>query len=280
MDVGDDRHPETGPAHARQLSRAARPCARTAAQLGAHEPRARTPAGTESRARVSRAQCRHLQRPVRVAGRSRDRRHGRIRHGRVRRARRPVRDRVDGASAGRHGDAVRRSDRGRPRASAVRAQHHRAALAVPSAPVRRQVRRRRVERLWPGRDRRGHRLDRRRCARASRQAGRGRSSASGRVDQDRAGNGHRAGPGRSVARSTADDRGRHCRVSSRRRGIRRHRRPRPRRRRGLRVDRRPGERRHQSRWQQSVPGARRGGAARRRRRRGSRGCGGARRPAG
>ncbi len=43
-----------------------------------------------------------------------------------------------------------------------------------------------LERLRAGRDRRGHRLDRRRCQGASREAGRGRAAPSGGVDQDRA----------------------------------------------------------------------------------------------
>ena len=92
----------------------------------------------------------------------------------------PLRDPVDRAAARGDGDALRRSGRRRPRAVALRAQHHRAAVAAAGAPLRRQVRCRRAERLRPGRDRRGHRLDRGRRARAPREAGRGRASAPGR----------------------------------------------------------------------------------------------------
>ncbi len=52
----------------------------------------------------------------------------------------------------------------RPRAAALRAQHHRAALPDPGAALHREVRRHRAQRLRPGRDRRGDRLDRGRRA--------------------------------------------------------------------------------------------------------------------
>ena len=107
----------------------------------------------EPRAGVAGAQRRHLQRVVRTPGRRGDRRHGRVRAARVRGARRTFRDPLDRAPARGDGDVVGRRRRHRPHAAALRAQHHRAAVAVAGAPLRREVRRRRAERLRAGRDR-------------------------------------------------------------------------------------------------------------------------------
>ena len=57
--------------------------------------------------RLHLAERRHLQRPVRVAGRCSDRRDGRVRARRVRGAGTPVRDPLDGAAAGGDDDARR-----------------------------------------------------------------------------------------------------------------------------------------------------------------------------
>ena len=176
------------------------------------------------------------------------------------------------------------ADGRRSRAVALRAQHHRAAVAAAGASLRRQVRRRRAERLRPGRDRRGHRLDGGRRARASREARRGRPSASRRRDQDRARPRRRRpastpGPiGRLLVRPPTTAVG-IAADAGRRRRLRRHRRPRAHRRRRLRVDRGPGRRRHQPGRQQGVPRARRGGAAARSRRGRGRGRRRRRRPA-
>ena len=113
------------------------------------------------------------------------------------------------------------------------------AVAVAGAPLRRQVRRRRAERLRPGRDRRGDRVDGRRRARTSGQARGGRPSAPGCRDRDRP-VGDEPGPG-SVGSSCARPPPRSASTARtrRRRGLRRHRRPRAHRRRRIRLDRGP-----------------------------------------
>ncbi len=77
----------------------------------------------------------------------------------------------------RDGDAVRRSRRHRPRATALRAQHHRAALTAPGRTVHPQVRRVGAQQLRAGGDRRGGRLDRGRCQGAPGEGRRDRAPA-------------------------------------------------------------------------------------------------------
>ena len=165
---------EADPAHARGVPRAARPRARSAARRASRDPA--TPADAEPHRRSSLALNAGIYNvlfglragaPIVVMDG--------FEPARVRRARAPLRDPLDGAAAGGDHDARRRPGRRRPRAAALRAQHHRAALAGAGPPLPRQVRGRRAQRLRPGRDRRGDRLDRGRRPRAPREDRRGRA---------------------------------------------------------------------------------------------------------
>ena len=176
VDVGHHRRAESHSAHARGVSGAARPRAGAAPRRGWSCARSAAQAVTQPHSGVARSERRHLQRAVRNARRRRARDHGQLPAEGIRRARTPVRDPLDGAAARCDGDALRRRHRHRPHAASLRAEHHRAAVATPSAPVHQQVRRVRAEQLRPGGDRRGDRLDRRRRQGTPREGGRDRSA--------------------------------------------------------------------------------------------------------
>ena len=95
----------------------------------------------------------------------------------VRPTRRPLPDPVHRPAARRHGDAERRRVDHVARAAEVRAQHHRAAVAAPGAPVPRSLRALRPQRLRPDRDRwRDRRVERGRRQGARRRQARARSA--------------------------------------------------------------------------------------------------------
>ena len=271
---------ETGPAHAHELSRAARPGPRSAARR-VPPPSGRAPAGPSPNLvpGLAGAERRHLQRVVRAARGRGDRRHGRLRPARLRRARR---------AGSRSARPCCRPRRWRcsptpPDVVDLAPLRYVRSITAPLSPLQA---RRFSEKFgvvvlngygqaeigevigWTAADARG----------ASGEARRGRSAASRRVDQDRAGRRTEHASRRrrrAAARAAAVDRGRDRDRAGRRRRFRRHRRPRPHRRRRFRVDRGPGRRRHQPRRQQGLPRARRGGAAagpERGRRRGRRAC--------
>ena len=96
--------------------------------LRAEGGRTRDPAAqavSQPHSGVARAERRHLQRAVRNARRRRARDHGQLPAEGIRRARSALRDPLDGAATRGDGDALRRRHRHRPRATALRAEHHR-----------------------------------------------------------------------------------------------------------------------------------------------------------
>ena len=159
-------------------------------------------------------------------------------------------------------------ERDRPGAIALRAEHHRTALRPGGPSLLGQVRHHGAQQLRPGRSRRGHRLDGRRCPGSPRED-RGRGTAASRRRHQGGGRG-RIGASRRHRRrvagaATADGLGVRGRPEPRRPtgpgGIHPHGGLCPHRRGRFRLDRRSGRRRHQSRREQGVPGAGRGGPA-------------------
>ncbi len=182
LHVRDDGSPEAGAAAPLRRGRDDRRGDPDAAPRDRDRDRRAGPAAdAEPRPRVARSVVRDLPGAVRVPRRRAGDRHARVRAGRVRVARAPVRGAVDRPAAGRDDDARRRRARHRPRAAAVRAQHHRAAVAAAGPALQGQVRDLGAQRLRPdGARRRDRRLERRRlpCVRRH-EVGRGRTPAPG-----------------------------------------------------------------------------------------------------
>ena len=197
----------THTAYLELLDRVLGPLRRAAAAAAGAEP--------EPHPGVDGAQRRHLQLAVRTAGRRAPRDHGPLR------ARRPS---PSWCGASRSGRPCCRPRRWRCsptppstdlRPLQVRPVDHRASVAAPGPALRGQVRRRaRPQRLRPGRDGRGHRLDRGRCQGPPGEGRRRRTAAPRRRDP---GLRRRPPAGASAQRRRRDRR------SPRRRRVHRHR---------------------------------------------------------
>ena len=105
-------------------------------------------------------QRRHLQRLLRPAGRRGRRPDAPLRDDGLRRAGPPLSGPLDGAAARRHGHAHRRPGGDRPVAAALRAQHHRPAVAAGRPTLHGALRRDGAEQLRAGRGGRGRRAGR------------------------------------------------------------------------------------------------------------------------